>query len=33
VDEKKKEAADKQVPANLNDLKKKLWVSTGLDPK
>jgi hypothetical protein len=31
--EKKKEATDKEVPANLNDLKKKFWVSTGLDPK
>jgi hypothetical protein len=30
---KKKEAADKKVPVDLNDLEKKFWVSTCLDPK
>jgi hypothetical protein len=29
----KKEAADKEVPAHLNNLKKKFRVSIGLDPK
>jgi hypothetical protein len=29
----KKEVADKEVPANLNDPKKKFQVSTCLDPK
>jgi hypothetical protein len=33
VDLKKKEAADKEVPADLNNPEKKFWVSTGLDPK
>jgi hypothetical protein len=29
----KKEVANKEVPANLNDPKKKFQVSIGLDPK
>jgi hypothetical protein len=33
VDLKKKEAADKDVPVDLNDPKKKFRVSTDLDPK
>jgi hypothetical protein len=33
VDLKKKEVVDKEVPADLNDPKKKFWVSTSLDPK
>jgi hypothetical protein len=33
VDDKKKGAVDKEVPADLGELEKKLWVSTGLDPK
>jgi hypothetical protein len=33
ADEKKKEAVDKEVPANLNDLEKKFQVSTCFDPK
>jgi hypothetical protein len=33
VDLKKKEVADKEVPANLNDPEKKFWVSTSLDLK
>jgi hypothetical protein len=33
VDLKKKKVVDKEVPADLNDLKKKFWVSTCLDPK
>jgi hypothetical protein len=33
VDLKKKEVTDKEVPVNLNDPKKKFWVSTCLDPK
>jgi hypothetical protein len=33
VDLKKKEAVDKEVPADLNNLEKKFRVSTSLDPK
>jgi hypothetical protein len=33
VDLKKKEVVDKEVPADLNDPKKKFRVSTSLDPK
>jgi hypothetical protein len=33
MDLKKKEAADKEVLADLSDPEKKFWVSTDLDPK
>jgi hypothetical protein len=33
TDLKKKETIDKEVLADLNDPKKKFWVSTSLDPK
>jgi hypothetical protein len=33
MDLKKNEATYKEVPADPNDLEKKFWVSTSLDPK
>jgi hypothetical protein len=33
VDEKKKGTVDKEVPADLNNPNKKIWISTNLDAK
>jgi hypothetical protein len=33
ADDKKKGAIDKEIPADLSNPDKKLWISTGLDPK